>query len=226
MIIVYIRCFIDSTYLSPNISVKPVGWAQFSSWKNGDCKKFTGSSGPPCSQVLRALVLGRRIARLPLPIPLPPCCATLRVSQLQIARWGNATRERTHWGRVEAGGLICCRTLMRIVWIPLGGKYSGCLHFCFWCVEMSAWYWKVNHTLKGKILSVSGQKSGEQMNETLRFVPVLRNALEWANNTLRDVSCPQGACFDCTDRILAVGQSEEKGDVIDKGNEVRNVRTH
>lgn len=27
-------------------------------------------------------------------------------------------------------------------------------------------------------------------------------------------------CFDCTDRILAVGQSEEKGDVIDKENEV------
>ena len=28
---------------------------------------------------------------------LPPCCASLQVSQLQIARWGNVTREKTHW---------------------------------------------------------------------------------------------------------------------------------
>lgn len=47
MIIVCIRCFIDSTYLSPNVSVKPVGWAPFSSWENGDCKNALAVLGHP-----------------------------------------------------------------------------------------------------------------------------------------------------------------------------------
>lgn len=58
-----------------------------------------------------------------------------------------------------------------------GRRCSCCLHFCFWWV-VSVWYWKVNRKLKNKLLCVPGQKSGEKINETFRFVPVFRNALE------------------------------------------------
>lgn len=64
------------------------------------------------------------------------------------------------------------------------------------------------------------QAESLERSEALKFVPLLRNALQGlpsSKDTLTGVSCSQGACFDRTDRMLAGRQSEEKGTVMDKG---------
>lgn len=181
MIIVCIRCFIDSTYLSPNISAKPVGWAPFSSWENGDCKNslaVLSHPAPKCWGHWRwdPGSLGS-LSRLTASLLCHSAC--FPTPNCQVRKCNNKEDSLGEsWGWWFGSLQDTIENCMN----AFGGKRSCCLRFCFWCVEMSAWYWKVNHTLIGKILCVSGQKSGEQMNETLRFVPVLRNALEWAHN--------------------------------------------
>lgn len=150
----------------------------FCKWDTVGCKNFIGFSW--ATQITNDGHWGWNPG---LPESLRSCSpswTTLPVSQLQIARWWNATTEKNvttekaHWGKVETDVL---QNINENYTSAFARKCSCCLYFCFWWI-VSAWYWKVNHKPKGKILCVAGQKPGKKIKETFRFVPVLRSDLE------------------------------------------------
>lgn len=209
--VVCVRCFIQRLFFTPNISVKQVGW-YFPGEKNGGCKTFIDCLGSPSSQVVTALGLGPRTAWL-------PCSwAPLWVSQLQMVMMKYNNREGSpgelrpmvlfvaeHWWEL-------CECLWKKAFLLLAVLFLMHGGVCM-ILESKPHTDRQNIVCsRAKVWRADTWDLGVCANvqESPR-----RACLVW-HDTRRDVSCPQGACFNWTDRKWVVGQSEEKGAIMDK----------